>query len=46
MQEMKDRLTLQGGDIIASTPERFAELIKSETRQVGKIIREKNIRID
>ncbi len=46
MQEMKDRLTLQGGDIIASTPERFAELIKSETARWGKIIREKNIRID
>src|SRR6266568_1928330 len=46
MQEMKDKLTLQGGDIIASTPERFAELIKSETARWGKIIREKNIRID
>src|SRR2546427_9032720 len=45
-QEMKDKLTLQGGDIVASTPEQFGELIKSETVRWGEIIREKNIRID
>jgi len=45
-QEMKEKFALQGGDIVASTPEQFGELIKSETARWGKIIREKNIKID
>src|SRR6266702_1560774 len=44
--DMKDKFRLQGGDIVASTPEQFGELIKSESAKWGKIIREKNIRID
>ena len=45
-QEMKEKFALQGANIVASTPERFGELIKSESAKWGKIIREKNIRID
>ncbi len=43
---MRDKFRLQGGDIVASTPEQFGELIKSETARWGKIIREKNIGMD
>jgi tripartite-type tricarboxylate transporter receptor subunit TctC len=45
-QDMKDKFRLQGGDIVASTPEQFGELIRSESAKWGKVIREKNIRID
>jgi tripartite-type tricarboxylate transporter receptor subunit TctC len=45
-QEMKEKFALQAADIVASTPEQFGELIKSETAKWGKIIREKDIRID
>jgi len=45
-EDMKEKFRLQGGDIVASTPEQFGDLIKSETAKWGKIIREKNIRID
>jgi len=45
-EETRDKFRLQGGDIVASTPEQFGELIKSESARWGKIIREKNIRID
>jgi len=45
-EDMKEKFRLQGGEIVASTPEQFGGLIKSETAKWGKIIREKNIRID
>jgi tripartite-type tricarboxylate transporter receptor subunit TctC len=45
-EDMKDKFRLQGGDIVASTPEQFGELIRSESARWGKMIREKNIRID
>ena len=44
--DMKDKFRLQGGDIVAGTPEQFGELIRSESAKWGKMIREKNIRID
>jgi len=44
--EVKKRFEAQTADIVASTPEQFGELIKSESAKWGKIIREKNIRID
>jgi len=44
--EMKEKFALQSGEVVASTPEYFGELIKSESAKWGKIIREKNIRID
>ncbi len=45
-EDMKDKFRLQGGDIVASTPEQFGELIRSESAKWGKIIREKNIQVD
>lgn len=45
-QDVKDKFDLQAADIVASTPEQFGELIKSESARWGKVIREKNIRID
>jgi len=45
-EDMREKFRLQGGEIVASTPEQFGDLIKSETAKWGKIIREKNIRID
>ena len=44
--EMKQKFAAQSGEVVASTPEYFGELIKSESAKWGKIIREKNIRID
>src|SRR6266849_9774583 len=45
-RDMKERFDVQSAEIVASTPEQFGELIKSETVKWGKIIREKNIRVD
>ena len=45
-QDVKDKFDIQAADIVASTPEQFGELIRSESAKWGKIIREKNIRID
>jgi tripartite-type tricarboxylate transporter receptor subunit TctC len=44
--DMKEKFDAQAAEIVASTPEQFAELIKSESAKWGKIIREKNIRVD
>jgi tripartite-type tricarboxylate transporter receptor subunit TctC len=44
--EMKEKFDAQAAEIVASTPEQFGELIKSESAKWGKIIREKNIRVD
>jgi tripartite-type tricarboxylate transporter receptor subunit TctC len=44
--DMKQRFDAQSAEIVASTPEQFGELIKSETAKWGRIIREKNIHID
>jgi len=45
-QDVKEKFDVQAADIVASTPEQFGELIRSESAKWGKIIREKNIRID
>jgi tripartite-type tricarboxylate transporter receptor subunit TctC len=44
--DMKEKFDVQAAEIVASTPEQFGELIKSETAKWGRIIREKAIRID
>lgn len=44
--EIKQRFDAQSAEIVASTPEQFGELIKSESAKWGRIIREKHIRID
>jgi tripartite-type tricarboxylate transporter receptor subunit TctC len=38
--EMKTRLTNEGADVIASTPEEFSAYIKAETDKWGKVIRD------
>jgi len=37
---MKTRLTNEGADVIASTPEEFSAYIKAETDKWGKVIRD------
>jgi tripartite-type tricarboxylate transporter receptor subunit TctC len=44
--DVKARFDAQSAEIVASTPEQFADLIRSESAKWGKVIREKNIRID
>ena len=44
--DVKTRFDAQSAEIVASTPEQFGELIKSESAKWGKVIREKGIRID
>jgi tripartite-type tricarboxylate transporter receptor subunit TctC len=44
--EMKDRFDAQSGEIVASTPEYFGELIKTESAKWGKVIRDKGIRAE
>ena len=44
--DVKARFDTQSAEIVASTPEHFGELIRSETAKWGRIIREKNIRAD
>ncbi|HYA46575.1 MAG TPA: tripartite tricarboxylate transporter substrate binding protein [Burkholderiales bacterium] len=44
--DMKEKFDAQAAEIVASTPEQFGELIKSESAKWGRIIREKNIRVD
>ncbi|HET7199297.1 MAG TPA: tripartite tricarboxylate transporter substrate binding protein [Burkholderiales bacterium] len=44
--DVKTRFDAQSAEIVASTPEYFGELIKSESAKWGKVIRDKHIRID
>ncbi len=44
--DVKTRFDVQSAEIVASTPEQFGELIKAESAKWGKVIREKDIRID
>jgi tripartite-type tricarboxylate transporter receptor subunit TctC len=44
--DMKERLATQGYEPVASTPEQFAELIRSEIETWGKIIQAANIKVN
>ncbi|HZT62148.1 MAG TPA: tripartite tricarboxylate transporter substrate binding protein [Burkholderiales bacterium] len=44
--DIKSRFDVQSAEIVASTPEQFGELIRSEYAKWGKVIREKNIKAD
>jgi tripartite-type tricarboxylate transporter receptor subunit TctC len=44
--DVKEKFDIQAADIVASSPDQFGELIKTESAKWGRIIREKNIRID
>ena len=45
-QDMKDRMFAQGAEIVASTPEEFGAMIRTENAKWGRVIREKKITID
>ena len=42
---MKDRLVSLGSDAVASSPEEFAQRIKTEIETWGKVIRAANIKV-
>jgi len=44
--DVKAKFEAQSAEIVASTPEQLGDLIKSESAKWGKVIREKQIRID
>jgi tripartite-type tricarboxylate transporter receptor subunit TctC len=46
MQEVKDRLLLQGGVAVGGTPEQLAERIKADIAKWGKVARTANIKIE
>jgi tripartite-type tricarboxylate transporter receptor subunit TctC len=46
LPEIKERLLAQGNEPVGSSPEAFAEFIKSESAKWARIIREKNIQAD
>ena len=46
MPEIKEKMLAIGTDPIASTPEEFAQFLKAETLQWGKVVREANIKPD
>lgn len=46
LPEMKERLTTIGFDLVASTPDEFAQRINVELETYGKIIRAANIKVD
>ena len=45
LPDMKERLLALGCDTVASTPEEFAERIRSEIEMWGKVIRDANIKM-
>jgi len=44
--EMKNRLTQDGADVIASTPQEFSAYLASETRKWEQVIKQAGIRAD
>jgi tripartite-type tricarboxylate transporter receptor subunit TctC len=46
LPEVKERFRALGVDVIASSPEQFAQHLKSEIAKWGKVVREAKIRID
>jgi tripartite-type tricarboxylate transporter receptor subunit TctC len=45
LPDMKDRLVSLGSDAVASSPEEFAQRIKTEIETWGKVIRAANIKV-
>jgi len=46
LPDVRERLTAVGADIVGSTPEQFAALIRSEIDKLAKVVRAAKIRID
>ena len=44
--DVKKKLEAQGADILGSTPDKFASLIKDETVRWGKIVKESGAKVD
>jgi tripartite-type tricarboxylate transporter receptor subunit TctC len=44
--EVKNRLNSEGFQVIASSPEVFLETVRAESDKIGKLIRQRNIRVD
>jgi len=44
--DVKERLTSAGVVVIASTPECFAQFIKSEMQKAERVVRAANIKVD
>jgi tripartite-type tricarboxylate transporter receptor subunit TctC len=45
-QEARDRMAGLGADVVAGTPEQFAEVIRVETAKWAKLVRALNIRME
>ena len=46
MQEVKDRLALQGAEVMLSTPEELATRVRGDLAKWGKIVRASGIKAD
>ncbi len=44
--EMRGKLTVQGFDVIASTPEEFLRHVQAESEKLGKVIRDNDIKVE
>ena len=44
--QVRTRLTEEGGDIVASTPDQFTAYIKTETAKWAKVIKAAHIRVE
>ena len=44
--DIRERISAQGFDVIASTPEQFAAQIRVEVDKWGKVIRSAGIKVD
>jgi tripartite-type tricarboxylate transporter receptor subunit TctC len=44
--EVKNRLNSEGFQVVASSPEAFLETVRAESDKIGKLIRQRNIRVD
>jgi tripartite-type tricarboxylate transporter receptor subunit TctC len=45
-KDLQEKLALQGGEVMSSTPEQFAAMIKSELPQWAKIVKESGATVD
>lgn len=46
MQDVKDKLAVQGAEVMSSTPEAFAQRIRNELTKWGKIVRDTGAKAD
>ena len=46
MEDVKDKLALQGAEVMVSTPEAFAQRIRADLAKWGKIVRDSGAKAD